>query len=196
MTDVDLLGAMISTGAGGKSFKEVARAVMRVIREAMERGEKVEAARLGGVVGMGEAKVATILAGIELGRRLYASRGQSRVIATSKAAYDLVHMLCKMRQEYLVSIYLNARYELIRKRTINIGTLNKIEVVPRDILIPALEYNAAAIILAHNHPSGDCTPSQEDFELTNRVKTACEIIGVQLLDHIVVGSNEYKSIEI
>jgi DNA repair protein RadC len=93
-----------------------------------------------------------------------------------------------------MAVYLNARYELLGKRTIRIGSLNRLSVSPRDIIIPALEFNSAGVILAHNHPSGDSEPSKEDVILTKRIEKAFDIVGLSLIDHLVVARKNWVSV--
>ena len=102
----------------------------------------------------------------------------------------------KRKQEHVVALFLNSRFEVISKKTICIGTLDGVNVLPRDIIIPALEFNASSVVLAHNHPSGDSTPSGEDIEITRRINSALELVGLTLLDHIVVAKDEWRRVEI
>lgn len=98
------------------------------------------------------------------------------------------------RKEHFVGLYLNARSELIHKETVSIGTANASLVHPRDVFAPALLHNATAIIVAHNHPSGDATPSDEDVAVTHRLKEAGELLGIPVLDHIVITKYGYATI--
>ena len=138
-----------------------------------------------------------ILCGIELGRRLYDIGNAEKIfIKNSEDAYSVLKYIGKRKQEHVVALFLNSRFEVISKKTICIGTLDGVNVLPRDIIIPALEFNASSVVLAHNHPSGDSTPSGEDIEITRRINSALELVGLTLLDHIVVAKDEWRRVEI
>ncbi|MCG2698368.1 hypothetical protein L6307_04780, partial [Candidatus Parcubacteria bacterium] len=99
------------------------------------------------------------------------------------------------KKEHFVVLYLNARNQLVHKETISIGTLNASLVHPREVFKPAIDCLASNIILAHNHPSGDVEASEEDIELTRRIKRAGDIIGIEVIQHIIISNNNYKIIE-
>ena len=99
-------------------------------------------------------------------------------------------------QENIVGVFLNARFEVLRKKTIAIGTFDRANVLPRDVIIPALEVNASSVILAHNHPSGASEPSREDIIVTKRMKKSLELVGLELLEHLVISEEGWLSIEI
>jgi len=115
-------------------------------------------------------------------------------ITDESQVYKLLEKMSDYDRENFVAIYLDSRNTLIAIHTISIGTLNASLVHPREIFKPALLCSAAAIILAHNHPSGDPEPSDADIELTNQIKKAGEVIGIELLDHIIIGRGSYKSL--
>ncbi len=102
--------------------------------------------------------------------------------------------MIKKRQEYLVCLFLNARYELLKKKVISIGTVDSLSISPRDIIVSALETNSVYIVLAHNHPSGSSAPSNEDLAVTTRLKDALDLVGMKLLDHIIVASDGWRSV--
>jgi len=99
-----------------------------------------------------------------------------------------------LKKEQLRGLYLNSRYNLIHDEVISIGTLTSNIVHPREVFKPALEYSAAAIIIAHNHPSGSIKPSQGDIQITNQLLKASKIIGIDLLDHIIIAGNKFMSV--
>lgn len=109
-----------------------------------------------------------------------------------KSTGDIVGMISEYRskkKEYLIGFYLNIRNQLICKEVISIGTLTASLAHPREILAPAIEHGAASLIIVHNHPSGDPSPSEEDIRLTKRVNEACRIMGIELVDHMIVAAN-------
>lgn len=193
--DRELVAVLLGTGTKGTGVLQLAGQVVKVLKKGVEEGKEVKVVDLVQLDGVGEAKAARVFAGIELGRRLYCMEGDL-VIAQSEDVYRVVHDIVGRTQEYLVALMLNARYELLGKRVVAIGTLNRVSVVPRDILIPALELNAAVVILAHNHPSGSIQPSKDDVLVTKKIKEALDLVGIKLLDHLVVGKNAWMSIEV
>ena len=98
------------------------------------------------------------------------------------------------RKEHVVGLYLNARYELIHREIVSIGTVNASIVRPRDVFAPAILHNATAVIVAHNHPSGDATPSAEDREVTQRLKGAGRLLGISVLEHIIITEYGYSTL--
>ena len=133
---------------------------------------------------------------LELGRRVFAPEEECAPVVTGpESAYALVRDLGNKKREHFVAIYLNARNALISREVISIGSLNASLVHPREVFFPAVREVAANIILAHNHPSGDVTPSKEDVDLTRRLVKAGELMGVEVLDHIVVGGRRFTSLK-
>jgi len=114
-------------------------------------------------------------------------------VTTPLEVANLVGHLNKKDREYFLCIHLDSRNAVIGIEEVTIGSLNAALVHPREILKGALLNNAAGIILVHNHPSGDCDPSEDDIEITGRLTKACDIIGIEALDHIIVGAGKYFS---
>jgi DNA repair protein RadC len=104
-----------------------------------------------------------------------------------------VRDLPRARREHFVVLLLNARHELERRETVSIGSLNASIVHPREVFLPAILHSAASVVLVHNHPSGDPTPSAEDVAITERLRQVGEIMGVRVLDHVVIGHGRYVS---
>lgn len=197
LSDMELLAILVGRGVKGKDFMSVSRGVLRKIRGVLERNKQVTLDDICAVTGIGRVTGMKILCGIELGRRMYDLGSKQRVrIKSSEDAYKVLKYIGKRKQEHVVAIFLNSRFEVIAKRTVCIGTLDGVNVLPRDIIIPALEVNAGSVVMAHNHPSGDSTPSMGDIEITKRMKQSLELVGLTLLDHIVIAENEWRMIEI
>jgi DNA repair protein RadC len=114
---------------------------------------------------------------------------------TSEQAYMLLKDIGTKKKEYVIAVFLNSRFEVIKKETICIGSLDGVGIVPRDILIPALESNAGYVVIAHNHPSGDATPSKEDIVITKRISEALDLVGLRLIDHLVISNTDWKCID-
>ncbi len=197
LSDMELLAILVGKGIKGKNFLSISRSLLSRMRELLESKKEITLESIRDINGIGEVTGMRIICGIELGRRLYDTReSQRRFVRNSQEAYSLLRYIGRRKQEHIVALFLNSRFEVIAKRTVCIGTLDGVNVLPRDIIIPALEYNANSIVMAHNHPSGDCSPSSEDVEITRRISSALELVGLSLLDHIVISSSGWKRIEI
>ena len=147
-------------------------------------------------LGIGDAKACQVSACFELGRRL-AQFKEPRKIQIKNAkdlAKILIPEMSSLKKEHLIGIYLNTKKEIIKTETIFIGSLNESVVHPREIFQIALEESAAAIIIAHNHPSGNPSPSGMDVQITKELAKSGEILGIPLLDHIVIGDKKYTSL--
>ena len=197
LSDMELLAIIIGRGIKGKNFMSVSRSLLSRMRSVLEAKKIITLDSIKDIEGIGEVTGMKILCGIELGRRLYDIGNVEKIfIKNSEDAYSVLKYIGKRKQEHVVALFLNSRFEVISKKTICIGTLDGVNVLPRDIIIPALEFNACSVVLAHNHPSGDSTPSGEDIEITRRINSALELVGLTLLDHIVVAKNEWRRVEI
>jgi len=148
------------------------------------------------IKGIGIRKADTLLAAFELARR---GLGQGLGIMPSiSRPTDVLPIIADIRdkkKEYFLAVFLNARNQVICREDVAIGSLNASLVHPREVFFPAVGSSAASIILAHNHPSGDVTPSAEDIGLTRRISQAGEILGIEVLDHIVVASEKFLSLK-
>lgn len=149
------------------------------------------------IKGLGTAKGAQIRAMVELGKRLAASVGESRaMIRSPQDAADLIMPeLRDQSQERFKGIFLNTKGEVLKIVTITVGTLNESLISPRELFREALGCNGASVIVAHNHPSGDPTPSKEDITITKRLVQAGEYIGIEVLDHMIIGDGRWVSLK-
>ncbi|MFZ2038812.1 MAG: DNA repair protein RadC [Minisyncoccia bacterium] len=141
------------------------------------------------------SKALQVVACCELGRRFFEKNGNG--LATVRNAQDVFEYAKDMRElpkENLRGLYLNAHHKVIHDETISIGTADSNLIHPREVFKPALEYSAVAMILVHNHPSGDSKPSQADIEITNQLVKAGKMLGIDLLDHVVVTKDGFTSV--
>ena len=144
---------------------------------------------------IGPAKAARLLAALELGRRLATWREERTLIrGAGDAARLLMERMRYLEQEHFQTIALDSRHRVLAVETVCVGSLAAVPVHPRDIFKGPIRRNAAAVILAHNHPSGDPTPSTEDKDLTRRLGRAGRLLGIEVLDHLVIGENRYVSL--
>ncbi len=138
-----------------------------------------------------------IVACAELGRRFFEKRTSGpQVIRTAKDVYDYLYDMRNLPKEHLRGIYLNPHHRIVHDEVISIGTINGNLIHPREVFKPAIEHGAAAVILAHNHPSGIVTPSQADIEITKHIIAVGKIIGIPVVDHVVIGKNKFISIDV
>jgi len=192
LKDSELLAILLRTGRAGKNVIEIASQILT--KHSKKRLLQMTYEDLLKIKGIDSAKATTLLAAFELSRRaLEVDDSNLPIISTPK---DVVAQLTELRQnkkEHFVALYLNARNQLVHKETISMGTLNANLVHPREVFEPALKYSAASIMIAHNHPSGDSKPSEDDLEITKKLTEAGKMMGVEVLDHIIVTKNNYFS---
>lgn len=152
--------------------------------------------QLAKIDGITRTKARTLIAAFEFARRsLHKGLGVQPVVS---APGDCLHYLTDIkdeRREHFVTLYLNARNQVIHKELTSIGSLSSAIVHPREVFRFGVELSAASVILAHNHPSGDVSPSQDDINLTRRLVQAGEILGIDVLDHIIVGRDDFLSLK-
>lgn len=135
-----------------------------------------------------------ILACLEIGKRLYVKNEEFPLITSPQDVWNYVWDMTSFHKEHLRGLYLNTKRRIIHDEIISIGTLDQSIAHPRDIYRPALIHVASAMILVHNHPSGDLTPSEADIQITNQVKQAGEILSIPCLDHIIVSRAGYRQV--
>jgi DNA repair protein RadC len=149
--------------------------------------------------GVGPSRAAALLAGVELARRAGIASHTQDAYPSIRSVHDIANQAVEIRdkkKEHLLAFFLNARHQLIARETVSIGTLTASLAHPREIFAPAIGKAAAGVILVHNHPSGDPSPSDEDVRLTRRIRDAGHILGIELLDHVIVaerGSYSFKT---
>ncbi|MDD4382117.1 MAG: DNA repair protein RadC [Candidatus Dojkabacteria bacterium] len=196
LSDMDLVAIIVGRGIKGKNFLSVSKSVINKMRKVVVRGDSIDINDINCVDGIGTVTAMRILAGIELGKRIYDLGTKERyVVRNSGEAYEILKDIAKKKQEHIVALFLNSRFEVLERRVICIGSLDGVSILPRDIIIPALELNANSIVMAHNHPSGDAMPSTEDEDITKRIKEGLELVGLNLLDHIVIGDNQWQRVD-
>lgn len=144
------------------------------------------------IPGLGPAKACEIIACFELGKRLLKDK-KAQIFLTPKEIWEELKDLKNHKKEHFVIFYLDSRNQEIKRETISIGSLNANLVHPREVFEPAVRNLTAQIILAHNHPSGDPEPSEDDLEITKRLIESGKILGIEVIDHIIVAKNDFFS---
>lgn len=193
LSDPELISILIGTGTRGKSAITLARDILSDGLHQLARKEWSTVRRHG----IGAAKAARLAAALELGRRLalLTDTELDTVRDPDRLARQLTARYCHHVQERLGAVYLDAKNRPIREREIYVGTLNATTVSTRDIFRHALEDGAASVIIFHNHPSGDPAPSAEDLIFTKKVVEAGKLLGVDVVDHLILGMNRYVSLK-
>jgi DNA repair protein RadC len=142
-----------------------------------------------------KVKACQVLACFEIGKRIFADKTVDiPVIRSPQDVWEFVRDMHNLKKEYLRGLYLNVKNQVVHDEIISIGTIDQSIAHPRDIFSPAIKYHSAAVIIVHNHPSGDDTPSEADIMLTKKVKDVGELLLIPVLDHIIVTNSGYKSI--
>ena len=190
LTDVELVAVLLRTGMRGKSAVDLARDLVQQFKNIS--GVLEAGARLKSIKGLGPAKAAQFAAAIELARRsLEEKLRESAALTSPGAVRDYLRLkLGRREEEVFVCIWLDAQHKVIEIDPAFTGTLTQTSVYPREIVKKALARNAAAVIFAHNHPSGVAQPSQADELLTRALKDALALVEVKVLDHFVVAGNQ------
>jgi len=196
LTDAELLAILLRTGTSRNTALDLA-AVILANFNGLRGLVQASVEELSAVKGVGPAKAAQIKAALELGKRLAADSGEERaVIKTPADAAGLVmEEMRHLDREHFRALLLNAKNQVIGQEVISIGTLNSSAVHPRELFKSAIKRSAAALILVHNHPSGDPSPSREDVEVTRRLVEVGRLIGIEVLDHLVIGDNKFSSLK-
>ena len=190
LTDVELLHLLIGSGNKQVSAEQISRRVLRLLKD---KGSSITYEELSSIQGMGPAKTSEIVSLFELGRRYLMPADRPKIENTEDAVAQLVSIRNK-KQECFVVLTLDGANRLIDNTIVFQGTLNQSLVHPREIFAKALEDRAAKIIVAHNHPSGNLEPSVDDIKITEKLKEAGRLMGIEVLEHIIVSKNGYRSI--
>lgn len=188
LSDRELLAIVLNTGIRGKRVELVAAE----LAERLDRAQGVPAAKeLADIPGLGTAKACTIAALVEYGRRRWGPCGIR--ITTPSDAFPLLRHFADRRQERFICVSLNGAHETLGVRVVTVGLVNRTIVHPREVFAEPIVDRASSILVAHNHPSGKLDPSEEDQEITRRLKTAGDLLGIVILDHLIFSEAGYYS---
>lgn len=189
VSDVELLAIVLGQGTAGCHVLQLAEQVAPLVHATTP----VQPAQLQKLAGVGPTQSLKILAVQELCRRASQPRAHL-ALSTPELVAREVRSLFSQKKEQVVALYCNARHELLEQRVLAIGNLNTVLLEPRDVFGPALTLPAAGLFIVHNHPSGNPQPSNDDIVFTQKVASVGQLLGVALLDHIILGDNNWSSL--
>ena len=195
LSNEELIAILLKQGTKNKSAKELALELIKEVDD-ITSFKDLTIEKLTSIKGIGKATASTILASIELGKRIYkGNKIKNKIkLTNSKEIYEYMkYILDDKKQEYFYAIYVNTKNEVIERKLLFMGTINHSIAHPREIFKHAYLNSASGIICIHNHPSGDITPSKDDIVLTKALTETGYISGIPLLDHIIIGEDNYYS---
>ena len=195
MSEAELLAIIIRTGTKEKNSLQIGEQILSLRGEGILGLCNLTLGELRNVDGIGEVKAVKLKCIAELSRRIWICHTREKLDFSRPATVAAYYMetLRHASKEQVVLLSLNSKCELVKETVLSIGTVNASLVSPRELFLQALEDHAVTVILLHNHPSGDPTPSKDDYELTKRLRKAGELLQIPLLDHIIIGDQCYTS---
>lgn len=196
LSNQELIAILLRTGTKQESVLHLANRVLNYFEQIQElKNASIE--EITAVKGIGQAKAVQLLAAVELGKRLSQQKTDDKFTIRSPkdAATYLMQDMTSLNQEHFVTLFLNVKNQILHKQTIFIGSLNASIVHPREIFREAVKRSAASIICAHNHPSGNPAPSKEDIDVTKRLYEAGLLMGIELIDHVIIGDHQFISLK-
>lgn len=196
LSNHELIAILLRTGTKYESVLQLANRLLTHF-EGLRLLKDASLDEITAIKGIGSAKAIQLLAAVEIGRRISTLTYDDRYTIRSPedGANYVMHDMRFLSQEHFVCLYLNTKNQVLHKQTIFIGSLNASIVHPREVFKEAFRRSAASIICIHNHPSGDPTPSREDIEVTKRLAESGKIIGIEVLDHLIIGENKFVSLK-
>ena len=193
LSDLELVALILQSGNKNRSVFEIASDVLKE-SEGLSKLMQMHVNTLMQIQGIREVKALQLLASVELSKRVIKSKVYHASILKPEDVIEWFEFeYGVLQQECFIALYLDTKSKLIAHRVLFKGTLNESTVHPREVFKEAFLQNANSVLIAHNHPSGDCTPSQADFEVTYKMVHVAITMGVHLVDHIIVGQNQYYS---
>ena len=193
LSDVELLSIILKSGTKTKNVNDLSIELLQ--KYPISKFKNLTISTLTNINGIGEVKAIELLAAIELGKRIYLKENiPLKKLDTPRKIYEHTkYLFYDIKQEYFYAIYFNNKQQLIGEKLLFIGTINKSVTHPREIFKEAYLLSASSIVVLHNHPSNDLTPSIEDIDFTNKLISLGNLQGIPVIDHIIVGNNNYYS---
>ncbi|WP_404404119.1 DNA repair protein RadC [Jeotgalibacillus malaysiensis] len=196
LSNQELIAILLRTGSKEESVINLSNKLLQEFN-GLRSLKEASFDELTAIKGIGHAKAVQVLAAVEVGRRIANITFEDRFTIRSPedGATFLMNEMRFLTQEHFVALYLNTKNQIIHQQTIFIGSLNSSIVHPREVFKEAFKRSAASIICAHNHPSGDPSPSKEDIDVTRRLVECGKMIGIEVLDHLIIGEKKYVSLK-
>lgn len=188
--DSELLAILLRTGTKNLSALELSKKIIK--KFGRDRIVEVDFSELKKTFGLGPAKAAEIMACFELGRRFLNGK-KTELILSPRDVWENLKDIRDNKKEHFTVFYLDTRNQKIQREIISVGTLNANLIHPREVFEPAIVHAAAQIIVSHNHPSGDTSPSEDDINVTKRLIDAGKILGIEITDHVIVSESSFLS---
>jgi DNA repair protein RadC len=193
LSDDELLAILLGTGSKEMGVLETAKYLIENAPE--DDITKFDYYKLTSIKGISQSKATTILASLELGKRLYhKNTDQIWTLETPEDVFQRSSEMINSKKELLKAYYLNVKSEIIAEEIVAMGSIDGVGIHPREIFEPALRYNAFSLIMVHNHPSGDSSPSDEDIKVTQRIIEAGQLIGIEVVDHVIISKSGFFSL--
>ncbi|MFK2824529.1 DNA repair protein RadC [Bacillus sp. B190/17] len=196
LSNHELLAIILRTGTKSESVLQLANRLLQTF-EGLRLLKEASLEEITSIKGIGKAKAVQIMSALELGRRISQLKFEDRYVIRSPedGANYVMEEMRFLTQEHFVCLYLNTKNQVLHKQTLFIGSLNASIVHPREVFKEAFRRSAASIICIHNHPSGDPGPSREDIDVTKRLAECGKILGIELLDHLIIGEKKFVSLK-
>lgn len=195
LSTAEVIAVIIGTGTRKKSALELATEVLSMDRRGLRYLAECSPEEMRLISGLGDAKICTIIAALELGKRLAVMPPEDR--AAIRCSADIARLFMEKlryeKKECFKCLLINSRGEIIEENSISVGDLNSSASHPREVFLQAVKRSAGAVAFIHNHPSGNPEPSADDIEATHRLVEAGKLLGIPVIDHIIIGDGEYVS---
>lgn len=197
LSTTEILAILINSGTKEISALEIAAQLLSMDKRGVRFLAECSPEELGRIKGMGQAKICTVLAAVELGKRIAAApvRDRNLIRSSSDIADPFMEKMRYYKKEHFVSLMINAKGEIIEETEVSIGDLCSSSTHPREVFVDAVKRSAGSVVFLHNHPSGDPSPSDTDIQTTKRLIEAGTILGIPVLDHIIIGDGIYVSMK-
>ena len=197
LSTTEILAILINSGTKEISALEIAAQLLSIDKRGVRFLAECSPEELGRIKGMGQAKICTVLAAVELGKRIAAApvRDRNLIRSSSDIADLFMEKMRYYKKEHFVSLMINAKGEIIEETEVSIGDLCSSSTHPREVFVDAVKRSAGSVVFLHNHPSGDPSPSDTDIQTTKRLIEAGTILGIPVLDHIIIGDGIYVSMK-
>jgi DNA repair protein RadC len=192
LSDAEILALLLKNGTVGENVTDMSNRLIQ--RYGIERLSKLSLEELQEIRGIGPAKAMQIAAAFQLDKRCRMAEYEKTPVKTARDVYEYAKpLLAEKEKEHIMVMYLDTKNRINKHETVSMGTLNSSLIHPREIFKTAIKENTNAIIVAHNHPSGDPTPSKDDRDITKELYAAGELLEIQMLDHVIIGKDNYYS---